>query len=102
MPEGFELPFIDILGTWREKEQEKLNAWRRKGDDEEKPEPRDKGNRDIRLNEPIVPRERKEEPSRDIRRDPEERAGFGRRDRDRDDRFGSRDERGNFGSRDER
>ncbi|XP_037777496.1 eukaryotic translation initiation factor 3 subunit A-like [Penaeus monodon] len=91
------------VGTWREKEKEKLDAWRKKDDDREEPEerePRDRGNKDIRTEEP-PPRDRG---NRDIReqqpREPERR-GFGR---DRDDRFGrDREERGGFGrDRDER
>lgn len=91
------------VGTWREKEKEKLDAWRKKDDDREEPEepePRDRGNKDIRTEEP-PPRDRG---NRDIReqqpREPERR-GFGR---DRDDRFGrDREDRGGFGrDRDER
>ena len=87
--------------------------------DEPMPPPRDRGNRDIR----------RDEPPRDFRRDRDDRMGFSgrdrddrfgrdrddrfgreredrfgrdREDRDRDSRFGSRDERGNFGNRDDR
>lgn len=103
-------------GSWREKEREKLDAWRRKGEDdmEEEPvrEPRDRGNRDIRRDEPMPPPRdrgnrdiRRDEPPRDFRRDRDDRMGFGGRDRDdrfgrdRDDRFG-RDREDRFGGRD--
>lgn len=125
-------------GGWREKEREKLDVWRRKDDDADRepvPEPRDRGNRDIRQDEPPPPPRdrgnrdiRRDEPPKDLRRDREDRVGFGRDreerggglgrereergfGRDRDDRFGrDREDRGGFsrerddrfGSRDER
>lgn len=112
----------DILGTWREKEREKLDAWRLKEDDEEgenmRPTSRDRGNRDIRQDEPLPPPRdrgnrdirqdeppppprdrgnrdiRRDEPPRDFRRgEREERSAFSR---EREDRGFGRD----FGGRD--
>lgn len=105
-------------GSWREKEREKLDAWRRKDEGEDRPNadepvsrppvrdeppPRDRGNRDIRQDEPPPPPRdrgnrdiRRDEPPRDFRRDRDDR--FGRdRDRDRDDRFGGREDRDSGG-----
>jgi len=86
-------------GAWRDKEKEKLDAWRPRGrdgddrkDDDDKEEDRsDRGNRDIRRDEP----EERDRGMRDIRRDEPP--------RDRDDRFGRRDDgpRGGFGRRDD-
>ncbi|XP_068218181.1 eukaryotic translation initiation factor 3 subunit A isoform X2 [Palaemon carinicauda] len=92
-------------GLWREKEREKFDAWRKKEEGEEggnveeksmpirdEPPPRDRGNRDIRQDEPLPPPRdrgnrdiRRDEPPRDFRRDRDDRFG-----RDRDDRFGGR------------
>ena len=48
-------PRVPITG-WREREKEKLNAWKPKGDEDE-PRERDRGNRDIRRDEgPPPPR----------------------------------------------
>jgi len=110
-------------GAWRDKEKEKLDAWRPRGkdddserrrddDEEDGPDSRDRGDRDIRRDEPERDRgtrdiRRDEPPMRD--RDGPPRGGFGRRDDDRDGPprggFGRRDDdrdgpRGGFGRRD--
>ncbi|XP_042865797.1 eukaryotic translation initiation factor 3 subunit A-like isoform X3 [Penaeus japonicus] len=91
-------------GTWREKEKEKLDAWRKKDEDRnelEEREPRDRGNKDIRTEEPPLRdrgnRDIREQERRGFGRDREERAGFGREREERGGFGRDREERGGFG-----